>query len=52
VDYLVAELTYVADHVFAPLKRGRMSAPPRAPAPPKAPAPPRGSASPPTGGGG
>jgi len=40
VDHLVAEVTYVAQHVFAPLKRNWTAGPPRAPAPPKAPAPP------------
>ncbi len=40
VDQLVAEATYVAQHVFTPLKRGRIAGPPRSPAPPKAPAPP------------
>jgi len=50
VDHLVAEVTYVAQHVFAPLKRNRAAGPPKAPAPPKAP-PPQGP-SPPRGGGG
>ncbi|HUT93951.1 MAG TPA: MotA/TolQ/ExbB proton channel family protein [Thermoguttaceae bacterium] len=49
VDHLVAEVTYVAQHVFAPLKRNRTAGPPKAPAPPKA--PPQGP-SPPRGGGG
>jgi biopolymer transport protein ExbB len=53
VDQLVAEVAYVAQHVFAPLKRGRAAAPPPAPAtaPPKAPKPPRGPAASPAGGG-
>ena len=50
VDHLVAEVTYVAQHVFAPLKRNRTASPPKAPVPPKAP-PPQGP-SPPRGGGG
>ncbi len=52
VDQLVAEVAYVAQHVFAPLKRNRSAAVRRAPAPPKAPSPPRGPAPPPAGGGG
>ena len=43
VDHLVAEATYVAQHVFTPLKRNRVASPPRAVTPPKAPpAPPPG----------
>lgn len=38
VDHLVAEVTYVAQHVFAPLKRNRTAAPPKAP-PPQGPSP-------------
>jgi biopolymer transport protein ExbB len=34
VDQLVAEATYLAEHVFAPLKRSRTKRPPKAPAPP------------------
>jgi len=34
VDHLVAEATYVAQHVLAPLKRPRTAGPPRTPAPP------------------
>ena len=34
VDHLVAEATYVAQHVLAPLKRPRAAGPPRATAPP------------------
>lgn len=49
VDHLVAEVTYVAQHVFAPLKRNRTAAPPKAPAPPQAPPP--GPSSPRGGGG-
>ena len=48
VDHLVAEVTYVAQHVFSPLKRGRAAGPPRAVAMPKA--PPRGPSPPPVGG--
>lgn len=51
VDQLVAEVAYVAQHVFTPLKRGRAAAPPPAPTPPKAPKPPRGPAASPAGGG-
>ena len=40
VDHLVAEVTYVAQHVMAPLKRGRTRASVEFPAPP--PAPPAG----------
>ena len=40
VDHLVAEVTYVAQHVFAPMKRNWTASPPRASAPPKGPAPP------------
>ena len=36
VDHLVAEVTYVAQHVFAPLKRGRSGVLPQAPPPPPA----------------
>jgi biopolymer transport protein ExbB len=37
-DQLVAEVAYMAQHVFTPVKRGRgMKAPPMAPAPPPAP---------------
>jgi biopolymer transport protein ExbB len=34
VDHLVAEVAYVAQHVFAPLKRQRAAKPARTPAPP------------------
>jgi biopolymer transport protein ExbB len=37
VDQLVAETSYAAQHVFAPLKRGRTPAPGVGPAPPAAP---------------
>ncbi len=50
VDHLVAEVTYVAQHVFTPMKRARVGSPPKAPVPPKAPAP-KGPAPPPVGGG-
>ncbi|MHC4406487.1 MAG: MotA/TolQ/ExbB proton channel family protein [Planctomycetota bacterium] len=40
VDQLVAEAAYVAQHVFAPLKRAQPSGPPRRPGPPKPPSPP------------
>jgi biopolymer transport protein ExbB len=50
VDQLVAEATYVAQHVFAPLKRSRVGSLPKVPAGPRAPAPPRGPAPPPVGG--
>ena len=42
VDQLVAESTYVAQHVFAPLKRPRAAK--RPPAPPTSPTPPTGGA--------
>ena len=56
VDHLVAEVTYVAQHVFAPMKRNRTAPVPKTPAPPQAPrppgpSPPRGPSSPPRGGG-
>jgi biopolymer transport protein ExbB len=51
VDHLVAEVTYVAQHVFTPMKRARAARPPKAPVPPKAPAPSQGPAPPPVGGG-
>jgi len=35
VDHLVAEVTYVAQHVFTPLKRSRSAVPPMAPPPPR-----------------
>lgn len=50
VDHLVAEVTYVAQHVFAPIKRNWTAGPPQAPAPPHAPAPPKGPTPPPVGG--
>jgi len=50
VDHLVAEVTYVAQHVFAPMKRNRTAARPKVPAPPQAPPPPGPST--PRGGGG
>ena len=50
VDQLVAEVAYVGQHVFAPLKRNWTANPPRAAVPPSVPAPPKGPAPPPVGG--
>ena len=51
VDHLVAEVTYVAQHVFTPMKRARTARPSKTPRPPDTPAPPKGPAPPPVGGG-
>ena len=51
VDHLVAEVAYVAQHVFTPMKRARPARPPKAPIPPQAPGPSKGPAPPPVGGG-